>query len=120
MDVPSHYRAEAVGEVWRVPSEERAREAAAWAREHGLPPAAHDSRRVCLLAIDVQNTFCTPGFELVVDGAVDDNRRLCEFLYRNLGLVTQVVPTLDTHQAFQIFHAAFLVDAGGQHPDPHN
>ena len=37
-------------------------------------------------------------------GAVDDTRRLCEFVYRNLGRITQIVPTLDTHQAMQIFH----------------
>jgi nicotinamidase-related amidase len=29
------------------------------------------------------------------------------------------VPTLDTHQAFQIFHAAFLVDRQGNHPEPY-
>ncbi len=75
--------------------------------------------RVCLLAIDVQNTFCTPGFELFVPGAPDDNRRLCEFVYRNLGAITQVVPTLDTHLAEQVFHAAWLVDADGRHPAPY-
>ena len=47
--------------------------------------------RVGLLLVDVQNTFCIPGFELFVGGAsgtaaVDDNRRLCDFIYRNLGL----------------------------------
>ena len=102
-----------------MPYEERAREAAAWAREHGFRPAARDERRVCLVLIDVQNTFCTPGFELVVEGAVDDNRRLCEFVYANLGLITQIVATLDTHQAFQIFHAAFLVDGDRRHPEPY-
>ena len=119
MELPQHWRPEAVADVWRVPYEERARQAAAWAVEHGLQPAARDSARVCLLAIDVQNSFCTPGFELVVEGAVDDNRRLCELVYRNLGLITQIVATLDTHQAFQIFHAAFLVDARGRHPEPY-
>ena len=102
-----------------MPYEERAREAAAWAREHGLRAAAHDGTRVCLLLVDVQNTFCTPGFELVVEGAVDDSTRTCEFVYRNLARITQIVPTLDTHQAFQIFHAAFLVDADGHHPEPY-
>jgi nicotinamidase-related amidase len=124
LPLPSHYRPEAVGEVWRVPYEERAREAEAWAEEHGLLPAAEDAMRICLVAVDVQNTFSIPGFELFVSGrsgtgAVDDNRRLCEFLYRNLDAITQIVPTLDTHQAMQIFHAAWLVDADGRHPDPY-
>jgi nicotinamidase-related amidase len=119
LPVPSHYDPARVAEVWRVPYEERAREADAWAREHGVRPATEDEFRLCLLAVDVQNTFCTPGFELVVPGAVEDNRRLCEWIYRNLGSLTQVVPTLDTHQALQIFHAAFLVDEHGRHPDPY-
>jgi len=124
LPVPPHFDPETVGQVWRVPYEERAREAEAWARDHGLRPAAEDAPRVCLVAVDVQNTFCAPGFELFVagrsgTGAVDDNRRLCEFLYRNLDVVSQVVPTLDTHQAMQVFHAVWLVDDEGRHPEPH-
>jgi nicotinamidase-related amidase len=117
--LPPHFRAERVGEVWRVPYEERAREAGEWAREHGVPPARADAFRICLVAVDIQNTFCTPEFELFVPGAVEDSRRLCEFVYHNLAVLTQVVPTLDTHQAIQIFHAAFLVDEQGKRPDPY-
>ena len=107
-----------------MPYEDRARDAEAWSSEHQLRPAVEDSPRVCLVVVDVQNTFCVPGFELFVAGrsgraAIDDNRRLCEFLYRNLDAVTQIVPTLDTHQAMQVFHAVWLVDAEGRHPDPY-
>jgi nicotinamidase-related amidase len=124
LPVPAHFNGKTVGEVWRVPYEERAREAEAWAREHALRPAAEDAPRVCLVAVDVQNTFCIPGFELFVGGrtgtgAVDDNHRLCEFLYRNLDTITQIVPTLDTHQATQIFHSVWLVDEDGGHPAPY-
>ncbi len=124
LPLPEHFDARRVGEVWRVPYEERAREGRAWADEHALRPAGEDSFRLCLLAVDVQNTFCIPDFELFVagrsgTGAVDDNRRLCEFVYRNLGAVTRIFPSLDTHRAMQIFHAAWLVDEQGNHPDPH-
>jgi nicotinamidase-related amidase len=110
--------------VWRVAYEDRAREAPAWAAAHGVGPASEDAVRIALLAVDVQNTFCIPDFELYVGGrsgtgAVDDNRRLAEFLYRNLAAITQVFPSLDTHHAMQIFHAIWLVDAGGAHPDPY-
>ena len=123
LPLPPHYDADRVGEIWRVPYERRAREAEAWAGQYGVPPASRDDVRVCLVAVDVQNTFCLPGFELFVGGrsgtgAVDDNRRLCEFVYRNLGAITQIVPTLDTHRALQIFHAAWLVDEHGAHPEP--
>jgi nicotinamidase-related amidase len=113
-----------VSAVFRVPYAQRAAEAEAWARQHAIRPAAEDEYRVALLLIDVQNTFCLPEFELFVggrtgSGAVDDNRRLVEFIYRNLGAVTQIIATLDTHQAAQIFHPQFLVNAAGEHPAPH-
>ena len=123
LPLPAHFDPSRVGQVWRVPYEDRAREAQAWAEEHGLAPAAADPLRLCLLAVDVQNTFCIPDFELFVAGrsgrgAVDDSRRLCEFVYRNLGEITQILPSLDTHHAMQVFHAIWLVDERGNHPAP--
>src|SRR6266516_1204702 len=95
LPLPAHFDPDRVGEVWRVPYEDRVREASAWADEHSLGRAAGDSFRLCVLAVDIQNTFCIPDFELFVagrsgTGAVDDNRRLCEFLYRNLGEITRL------------------------------
>jgi nicotinamidase-related amidase len=88
-----------------------------------LYPAARDTVRIGLLAIDVQNTFCIPGFELFVGGssgmgAVEDNVRLCQFIYRNLGSISTIIPTLDTHRAMQIFHPIFWVNEQGEHPVP--
>ena len=122
LPLPPHFEPARVGEIWRVPYQERADAAHGWATEHGLRPALENGFRICLVLVDVQNTFCIPGYELFVagrsgTGAVDDNRRLCEFLYRNLASITAIIPTLDTHQAMQIFHAAWLVDAEGRHPD---
>jgi nicotinamidase-related amidase len=124
LPLPAHFDPNRVGEVWRVRYEDRAREASAWADEHGLGAAPDDVFRLCLLAVDVQNTFCIPDFELFVagrsgTGAVDDNRRLCEFIYRNLGTITQIFPSLDTHHAMQVFHAIWLVDENGNHPAPY-
>jgi nicotinamidase-related amidase len=118
LSIPPHFDPGRVGEVWRVPYEDRAREAVAWAAEHGLRPATEDRFRLCLLAVDVQNTFCLPEFELFVPGAVEDSRRLCEFVYRNLDGITQILPSLDTHHAMQVFHAVWLVDERGEHPAP--
>ncbi|MFQ5670152.1 MAG: isochorismatase [Acidobacteriota bacterium] len=109
--------------MWRVPYQELARQAEDWSRRHHLEPAARDSFRMALLAVDLQNTFCCPGFELYVagrsgQGAVDDTRRLCGFIYRHLDVITRIFPTLDTHQALHIFHTICLVDKGGRHPEP--
>jgi len=123
LPLPAHFDPSRVGDVWRIPYENRAREASAWADMHGIGPAAEDAFRLCLLAVDVQNTFCIPEFELFVagrsgSGAVDDSRRLCEWVYRNLGSITQIFPSLDTHHAMQVFHAIWLVDEQGNHPAP--
>lgn len=109
--------------TWRIPYQERAQQAEEWAKQHGIVPAATDRFRICLMAIDCQNTFCLPDFELFVagrsgNGAVEDNIRLCEFIYRNLGVITEIDPTLDTHTAMQIFHSVFLVNDDGKHPAP--
>jgi nicotinamidase-related amidase len=123
LPLPPHYQPESVERVFRVPYEQRAAEAERWAATYNLRPAVEDKFRVALIAVDVQNTFCLPEFELYVGGrsgrgAVEDNRRLVEFVYRNLGVITQIYPTLDTHQAAQIFHALFFVNAQGEHPGP--
>jgi nicotinamidase-related amidase len=121
--IPSHFDPGKVGRVWRVPYQERSEDAKKWAKQHEIKPASKDAFKICLLIVDVQNTFCIPEFELFVGGrsgtgAVDDNRRLCEFIYRHLGVITQICPTMDTHQALQIFHSIFLVNDRGEHPAP--
>jgi len=123
LPLPPHFRPASVGQVWKVAYEERAREARAWAQQHHLTPASQDDFRTALVLIDVQNTFCLPDFELFVAGpsgrgAVEDNVRLCRFIYHNLHRITHIVATLDTHLPMQIFHAPFVVDAQGRHPDP--
>jgi nicotinamidase-related amidase len=109
--------------VRRVPYEEIAGAARQWAMTHGLKAAAKDTVRIGLLPIDCQLTFCGQEFELFVGGrsgtgAIDDTRRLCEFIYRNLNLLTAIHPTLDTHTAMQIFFDTFFVDEAGKHPAP--
>jgi nicotinamidase-related amidase len=124
LPLPAHYDPQKVGQVWRVPYEERASAAREWAKIHDLRPVAEDNFKIALVLVDVQNTFCIPEYELFVGGrsgtgAVDDNIRLVEFIYRNLGAISHVSLTLDTHQATQIFHPLYLVDDQGQHPAPY-
>lgn len=124
LPLPEFFDSGRLDQVWRVPYEERARDAKVWTIQHRLQPASADLTKTWLLLVDVQNTFCIPEFELYVAGrsgrgAVDDNRRLCEFIYRNLGVITHITATLDTHNAMQIFHAVFLVDKDNEHPAPY-
>jgi nicotinamidase-related amidase len=124
LPIPSHFNPQSVTEVWKVPYQARAENAENWAKQHNLQPVSQDKLKISLLLVDVQNTFCIPDFELYVrgtsgTGAVDDNRRLCDFIYRNLNVITQICPTMDTHQAMQIFHSIFLVNDKGEHPAPY-
>ncbi len=124
LPTPPFFDSSSAARVFRVPYEDRAREAREWATAHGIPAAAEDRARAALLLVDVQNTFCLPEFELFVGGrsgrgAVEDSARVSSFLYENLSRVTQVVVTLDTHTAVQIFHPVFWLDEAGEHPPPH-
>ena len=123
LPLPPHFDPARVSEVRKVPYLERESQARAWAGVHAIRPACDDRFRICLVTVDVQNTFCIPGFDLYVagrsgTGAVDDSRRLCEFIYRNMGAITQICPTMDSHNAMQIFHPIFLIDEKGEHPAP--
>jgi len=122
--LPPFFDPDKAASVYRVPYQQRAAEAREWARDHGVRPAVEDERRVALVLIDVQNTFCLPDFELFVAGrsgrgAVEDVARIASLVYRSLPRITEVVATLDTHSAAQIFHPVFWLDANGEHPAPH-
>lgn len=123
--IPSFFDSARVGEIWKVDYASCAEQARKYALQHHLKPASVSKDRISLLVIDAQNTFCIPGFELFVSGrsgrgAVDDNIRLCEFIYRNIGSITHITATMDTHMAQQIFHTIFFVDADGNHPIPYS
>ena len=94
-------------------------EASPWRAQHAIKPAAADERRVHLLLLDVQKDFCFPEGTLYVagrsgKGAIDDSRRIAEFIYRNLGALTDITTTLDTHLAYQIFFPSFWLDRADQ------
>lgn len=110
-------------EVFRVPYGEVAEKARDFAQKFGWKPAADDAIKTELVLIDVQNTFCLPEFELFVggrtgNGAVEDNTRLVDFIYRNIPHISGITATMDSHTAYQIFHPVFFVNSNGEHPAP--
>ena len=124
LPIPPHFDPEKAGKVWPVDYLSLERDAEAWAATHGIEPSVSDRVRVALLIVDAQITFCIPGYELYVGGrsgrgAVQDNVRLCRFIYRNLRYITRIFPTMDTHTRYQIFHPLFWVNAAGGHPEPY-
>ncbi len=94
-----------------------------WRGRHGMKSAAADQKKIHLMLIDVQKDFCFPDGTLYVGGrsgtgAIDDSRRMAEFIYRNLGVVSHITPTMDTHFAFQIFSRSFWLDQNDQPLQP--
>ena len=122
--MPVHFDLKKVeSDPWLVNKERLLDAALAWRDKHDIEPSAKDKVKICLMPIDVQNTFCLPKFELFVGGAsgragIDDTARLCEFIYSFLGTISKIFPTMDTHIAFQIFFRTFWVDEKGNHPAP--
>lgn len=105
--------------AYRPAADVLATDAAAWRDRHRIRPAAADEHRIHLLLIDVQKDFCFPEGSLYVagrsgTGAVDDSRRIAELIYRNLGAITEITTTMDTHLAYQIFFASFWIDGADQ------
>jgi nicotinamidase-related amidase len=118
--VPAHYDpAQAASWAYRPDEAALAPAAAAWRKRHAIRPSGADERRVHLLLIDVQKDFCFPEGSLYVagrsgTGAVDDSRRIAELIYQNLGVITDITTTMDTHFAYQIFFPAFWIDQQDQ------
>lgn len=98
--------------------------AVAWRKGHALEPAARDALRIHLILVDLQKDFCFPEGSLYVGGrsgrgALEDNDRIARFIYRNLGALTEITCTLDSHHPYQIFSPAFWLDEEGNAPAPH-
>jgi nicotinamidase-related amidase len=107
------------------PDPGRVFEEAALHRAHnGIRPAGMDKARVHLLLIDAQKDFCFPEGSLYVGGrsgrgAIEDNDRIARFIYGQLGHITEITCTLDTHFPFQIFFPSFWLDKDGRALGPH-
>jgi len=71
LPIPRHYDPQKAAHVWRVPYQEHSLCARQWAAEHAVPPAIDDQFKIALLGIDIQNTFCIPGYDLFAAGQFD-------------------------------------------------
>lgn len=119
LPLPDFYRPKNAADwAYRPDAQELARRAEAWRTDHRVKPSGADEFNLHLLLIDVQKDFCFPEGTLYVagqsgSGAIDDNRRMAEFIYRNAAVITDITTTLDTHFAYQIFFPSFWCDRDG-------
>lgn len=83
-----------------------------------LPPAEDDDPSIALVLVDMQVDFIHADGALPVPGAVDDCRRIVEWIYRHVGRISKIFLSLDSHYPLQIFFSTWWRDAGGAHPPP--
>jgi len=125
LPLPSFYDPHSCGRwSYRPDPQALLAQASRYREEHAVLPSGEDAFDLHLLLIDEQKDFCLPEGALFVagrsgSGAVDDTRRLVEWIYRNLSSVTRITATLDTHLAYQIFFSSFWIDRDGRPPEPH-
>ncbi|MCC6612674.1 MAG: cysteine hydrolase family protein [Anaerolineae bacterium] len=115
MQFPDFYQPGRVGQLYQpdIPG----------AIERGIAldvaPAEEDQRRQMLLLVDCQVDFIHPQGSLSVPGAVDDTQRTVVWIFRNLGQLTTIAASLDSHVPNQIFYPTWWVTDDGEHPAPY-
>ena len=130
---PHFYDAAKCGTLFKPELEEAALEGIQFARDNGIPSSSEDkTRNVILSIIDNQVDFTNPTLgNLYVAGAEQDLDRLCQFIFGNVGRISHVLASLDTHYLYQPFHAYMWVAGAnntlsrktgqpyqeGEHPD---
>lgn len=114
MQTPSFYEREKVGTLY-VPD---VNAAIAAGNAVDIAPASEDATRTALLLIDTQVDFIHEDGALYVPGAIEDTQRTIEWIFANLGGITKIYGSLDSHLPNQIFSPSWWVDANGNHPSP--
>lgn len=94
-----------------------------WRRDQGFKVAGADHKKIVLLLIDMQYDFGFGDGTLFVggrsgQGAMEDAKRVAEFVYRNLHLIHEVRPTLDSHVPYQVFYPKAHERSDGTNPNP--
>ncbi len=83
-----------------------------WKKQHDIKPTAAQGLNIHLLLIDLQDSFCNKYGTLYVGGrsgigSSEDNVKIAKYIYRNIGIISVITKTQDTHFEFQIFLPAF-------------
>lgn len=134
MSLPSWYDASRCGALRMPEMQQAASDGAAYAKAHGIKKCQKwqdDDRAIVLSVIDCQLDFIHPQGALCVPGAVADTDRLCQFIYNNVGSISHIVASLDTHYLYQPFHPFNWIAGSspsmrpngqayqqGEHPEP--
>ncbi|MCY4017836.1 MAG: cysteine hydrolase family protein [Chloroflexi bacterium] len=114
MPFPDFYDARKVGTDYRA----NIYEAVEAGVDLRLAAAERDRPQVALVLVDMQRDFVHRDGALYVPGAVEDCRRIVEWIYRHVAAISKIFVSLDSHYPLQIFFSTWWRDADGQHPAP--
>jgi nicotinamidase-related amidase len=115
MDFPGFYQPDRVGQLV-VPDVNTAFKTG---HATGASPASLAQVKTILLLVDMQVDFVHIDGALSVPGAVDDTRRVIEWIFRNFLRITAIAASLDSHVPMSIFFPTWWSGEDGQHPQPH-
>lgn len=115
MMLPDFYNVEDIGTSF-IPDVNRAVDSG---RGLNLVPTNTDSHRIALLLVDMQVDFIHPNGALYVPGAVEDSKRIVEWVYHHVADITGIYASLDSHYPIQIFSPTWWLDEAGKHPYPY-
>lgn len=76
------------------------------------------NEKVLVVGIDYQQDFMPKG-SLGVKGAKEDINRFTKFIYDNMGSITKIMVSLDTHSPHQIFFPIWWINEKGGHVEPY-
>jgi nicotinamidase/pyrazinamidase len=115
--LPAFYDPTKIGQIY-MPDLQQAYEAGVAAFKQ---PSSDDKPRVLALLVDMQIDFVFPApvGQLPVPNALDDARRLIEWLFANVHNITHIAASIDTHTPFHIFYSTWWKNAQGIHPAPY-
>ena len=114
MTLPAFYNPQDIGQAF-VPDINSAVDAG---RALNLAPAKTDDKTIALVLVDMQVDFIHPNGALYVPGAVQDTKRIVEWIYRHVSDITKIYASLDSHYPIQIFSPTWWQDKDGRHPYP--
>ncbi len=115
MNTPAFYNPEKVGTFFTP----RTALVADVERDATVTPSTEDEQRTLLLLIDTQIDFIHADGALSVPGAIEDTRRVIDWIFKQGEKITTIAASLDSHVPIQIFSPSWWVDANGNHPAPY-
>lgn len=86
--------------------------------KHRVPVVNLEDPEIVLTLVDMNRDFCDPNGSLAVAGAMSDQRRQVEFIYRHMRYLKQIILTADSHPTTMVTTPHFLIDSNGNHPEP--